>query len=199
MKHILFGIDYGSKLSGNTVIAILHINKIYFLEVEKNVDADEFVLNAANHFKPDIIFLDAPLTLPGIYTGIKKCSDYHFREADRALNAMSPMFLGGLTARAMQLKANLEEQIKTKVFETYPRAQAKNYSLEEFGYKKTKQDLIICRNRLKEKLNTNLFIDCQDITTWHHLDAMLALFGAMRFVTGQALPYGNAREGLIYV
>ena len=198
MNHVLFGIDYGSKLSGNTVIAILNVNKVYFLDVDKNTDADEFIFNAAMHFKPDLVFLDAPLSLPKIYSGKGGC-DYHFRKADKELKAMSPMFLGGLTARAMQLKDRLETEVQTKVYETYPKIQATNYALQNLGYQQRKSDLIVCRNHLREKLNPSLFIDCQDIKTWHHLDALLALYGAMRFVTGLALPYGDAEEGLIYV
>jgi predicted nuclease with RNAse H fold len=198
MKHVLFGIDYGSKLSGNTVIAILDVNKIYFLSVEKNVDADQFIKNAARHFRPEFIFLDAPLSLPGLYSGLTG-SDYHFRQADRELNAMSPMFIGGLTARAIQLKHELEQELPTKFYETYPRAQAKNFDLEKLGYKGSKSELLTCRNTLRDQLNRSLFIDCQDIKTWHHLDALLALFTAMKFVSGQALPFGNPKEGLIYV
>lgn len=198
MKHTLFGIDYGSKLSGNTVIAILQINKIYFLDVDAGTDADEFIFRAAAHFKPDIIFLDAPLSLPSVYCG-GNGTDYHFREADKQLCAMSPMFLGGLTARAIQLKNKLEAEINTKVYETYPKAIAHSYQLKERGYKQQKKQLISCSNHLRSNLNASLFIDCQDIKTWHHLDALLALFGAMRFVTGRALPYGNKNEGLIYV
>jgi len=198
MNHVLFGIDYGSRLSGNTVIAILNVNKIYFMDVDKNVDADEFVYNAAKHFKPDYIFLDAPLSLPKIYCGKDGC-DYHFRKADRELKAMSPMFLGGLTARAMELKKRLENDINTKVVETYPKIQAANYGIIKLGYKQRKSDLVVCRNHLREKLSPRLFIDCQDIKTWHHLDALLALYGAMRFVTGLALPYGDEDEGVVYV
>ncbi len=198
MSHTLFGIDYGSKLSGNTVISILKGNKIYFMAVDKDTDADEFIYNAVLHFKPDIIFLDAPLSLPGIYTN-KTGDNYHFRQADLDLCAMSPMFLGGLTARAIQLKHRIEKDTKTKVYETFPRAQARNYELEKHGYKKRKSNLVVCRNKLREKLNPKLFIDCQDVKTWHHLDALLALYGAMRFVMGQALPYGIEEEGLIYV
>ncbi len=199
MSHILFGIDYGSKLSGNTVIAVLNDNKIYFLDVDKGADADEFIFQAAQHFKPEIIFLDAPLSLPGRYTGKGPVVDYHFRQADRELNAMSPMFLGGLTARAIQLKDRLESSISTKVYETYPKAIAHNYQLKDYGNKKRKSNLIACRTNIIAKLNPRLLIDCQEIKTWHHLDALLALYGAMRFVMGQGLTYGHEEEGLIHV
>ena len=198
MKHVLFGISYGSKLSGNTVIAILNINKIYFLDVEENTDADDFIYNAALHFKPNVVFLDAPLSLPARCCG-KKGNDFHFRKADIQLKAISPMFLGGITARAMELKSRLESIGNIQVHETHTKAQACNYKLIEEGYKKSNQNLIACRNTLKEKLSTNLFFDCQDIKTWQHLDAFLALFGAMRFVMGRADTFGDAKEGLIYV
>jgi len=197
MKHVLFGISYGSKLSGNTVIAILNINKIYFLDVEENTDADDFIFNAAQHFKPDVVFLDAPLSLPARCCG-KKGNDFHFRKADIQLKAISPMFLGGITARAMQLKSRLENE-STKVYETHVKSQACNYKLIDLGYKKEDNHLISCRNTLKEKLSPSLFFDCQEIKTWQHLDAFLALFSAMRFVMGRADTFGNAKEGLIYV
>lgn len=199
MSHTLFGIDYGSKLSGNTVISVLNANKIYFLDVQKGADADEFIYKAAKHFTPEIIFLDAPLSLPGRYTGKGTNSDYHFRLADKALSAMSPMFLGGLTARAIQLKDRLERDVATTVYETYPKAIAHNYALKDYGNKKRKSNLIACRNNLREKLNPKVLIDCQEIKTWHHLDALLALYGAMRFVMGQAITYGDEEEGMIYV
>jgi len=197
MKHVLFGISYGSKLSGNTVIAILNINKIYFLDVEENTNADDFIFNAAQHFKPDVVFLDAPLSLPARCCG-KKGNDFHFRKADIQLKAISPMFLGGITARAMQLKSRLENE-STKVYETHVKSQACNYKLIDLGYKKEDNHLISCRNTLKEKLSPSLFFDCQEIKTWQHLDAFLALFSAMRFVMGRADTFGNAKEGLIYV
>lgn len=199
MKHVLFGIDYGSKLSGNTVVAVLNINKIYFLRVEENTDADVFIINATAHFKPSIIFIDAPLSLPGILCCKSGFADYHYRQADKELCAMSPMFLGGLTARAMQLRATLQESYNTKVYETCPKAQARNFKLEDLGYKKEKSNLNTCRSFLVEKLNPALLIDCNDIESWHHLDALLALFGAMRFVSGNALPYGHPKEGIVYV
>jgi len=197
MKHVLFGISYGSKLSGNTVIAILNINKIYFLDVEENTNADDFIFNAAQHFKPDVVFLDAPLSLPARCCG-KKGNDFHFRKADIQLKAISPMFLGGITARAMQLKSRLENE-STKVYETHVKSQACNYKLIDLGYKKEDNHLISCRNTLKEKLSPSLFFDCQEIKTWQHLDAFLALFSAMRFVMCRADTFGNAKEGLIYV
>ena len=44
MSKPVFGIDYGSKLTGNTVIAIFNEGHIFFMDVDKGVDADQRVV-----------------------------------------------------------------------------------------------------------------------------------------------------------
>ncbi len=198
MQRIVFGIDLGSRLSGNTVVAIFNHGKIHFMQVDKNVDADLFVLNAAKHFHPEHIFLDAPLSLPGRYCGLTGFTDYHFRKCDRELKAMSPMFLGGLTARAMELRDNLEAE-GIPVFETYPREMARKQGLDQFGYKSGKSALLHCRSMLRKHLNPQIEMDCQDLVSWHHVDALLALMSALAFVCNAHKVFGDASEGCIYV
>ncbi len=199
MSGVLFGIHFGSKLSGNTVISLIKQNKIYFLDVDKEVDADIFIYNAAKHFKPDVIFMNAPLSLPGVFSNKVDCDDHEYRSADKEICSISPMIIGGVTARAIALKKKLESELNTKVYETCSKAQAHNYELMKMGYKTTQLRLHSCRNHLESKLNPRLMFCCQDVKSWDHIDAMLSLITAMRFVTGQALPYGNPDEGLIYV
>lgn len=198
MSKVMFGIDFGSKLAGTTVISIFKQNKIYFMDVEEGVDADEFILNAARHFKPDVVFIDAPLSLPGKYRDLPGCDDYMFRRADKELKAMSPMFLGGLTARAMKIKDTLTEE-GMSVTETYPKIMALNYELQDIGYKANTLHLNACRSRLQDALNPNIFMDCQDIKTWHHLDSLLALMSAMNYEMGTSVTYGDEREGCVIV
>ncbi len=194
----MFGIDFGSKLAGTTVISIFKQNKIYFMNVEKGVDADAFILNAAEHFKPDKVFIDAPLSLPGRYRDLPGCEDYMFRKADIELKAMSPMFLGGMTARAMRLRDKLKEY-EIAVFETYPKIMAMNHDLQNIGYKANSHHLNACRSRLQDALNPRIFMDCQDIKTWHHLDALLALMSAMNHEMGSSKCFGDEREGCVVV
>lgn len=193
-----FGIDFGSKYTGNIVIAILQGTDILFLDVDKNVDADQFILSANEHFKPEWIFIDAPLSLPGVYNNIDELDSYHFREADKECQAMSPMFLGGLLARAMELKKLLEDS-GTKVFETYPKIMAQRFSLSDCGYKTSKSALKDCAQTVVSKFNPKLSIDKKDIKTWHHLDALLALMSAMANELDQCEKFGNPKEGLIFV
>jgi predicted nuclease with RNAse H fold len=196
--NVLFGIDFGSKLTGNTVIAIFQNPRIIFMDVDKGVDADQFILNAADHFKPSHVFIDAPLSLPGVYKNIDGCSNYHFRHADLDLKAMSPMFLGGLAARAMQVKDQLEQK-GALVFETYPRILANRFDLPSRGYKGSNQGLKCCRSQIAERFNGNIELSACDITTWHHLDALMALMSAMNFDQGCADSFGREDEGLIFI
>ncbi|MDZ7847638.1 MAG: DUF429 domain-containing protein [Owenweeksia sp.] len=197
--YTLFGIDFGSKLTGNTVIAIFEDPQIIFMDVDKGVDADEFISNAADHFKPKAVFIDAPLSLPGVYRKLNGCNNYHFRKADIELNAMSPMFLGGLAARAIELKHLLEDK-GIQVYETYPRIMAERISLRKCGYKGSTLALKDCRKLVLDRINPQkLAINGSDIKTWHHLDALLALMSALNHQQGSGDTFGVKEEGLIYV
>ena len=195
---IIFGIDYGSKLSGNTVIALFQDNNIFFLEAEEKVNADEFIINAVDHFKPKLIFMDAPMSLPGVYKGMYGYSNYHFRKCDVETRAMSPMFLGGLAARAMELRDNFEAR-GIDIKETYPRLMANRFELKKFGYKSSKSALRECALHLKECIKEPLRFNSNDIKTWHHLDALLALMSALSYKCGDFCTYGDPEEGMIYV
>ena len=109
------GVDYGSKLAGTTAISYLEEGKIRILQSKKKEDADQFLSELILRLSPKSIFIDAPLSLPAAYHN--KGTDYFYRKADRDCKAMSPMFLGGLTARAMKLKAQHADR---NFIEVYP-------------------------------------------------------------------------------
>ncbi len=194
----IFGIDYGSKLSGNTVIAVCAQGEILFLDVKKGVDADQFILHASEHFKPSVIFIDAPLSLPGIYAKLPDCNNYHFRKADLQLKAMSPMFLGGLAARAIELKEKLIRR-GVKVHETYPRIIASRLNLKSNGYKGSRLGLKDCKKEIVKHLPQNIDLDVDDIKNWHYFDSLLALMSAINFCSGNHDIFGDPNEGEIYI
>ena len=107
-------------------------------------DADAFIHSEAIHLKPRMIFIDAPLSLPGIYWLGNGFRDHFFRQCDKEMNAMSPMFLGGLTARAMRLKAELKST-GCKIIETYPRmlTEMRYLSNEHKVYGKRKEGQVV--------------------------------------------------------
>ncbi|MEL7021272.1 MAG: hypothetical protein AAGK47_06685, partial [Bacteroidota bacterium] len=133
----IIGIDYGSKLAGTTVIAHWQAMKTTPLlyQSKKKRDADRFLLDWISEQRPTHIFLDAPLSLPGIYSQLPDCTNYFYRAGDIALRAMSPMFLGGLTARAMQLQSRIKP-LGAQVIEIYPSHLAHCLGLKALSYKK---------------------------------------------------------------
>ncbi|MDX2305127.1 MAG: hypothetical protein NW226_20115 [Microscillaceae bacterium] len=194
----LCGIDYGNQLKGTTVVCMYDENsgKISLRTSEKKKNADHFVKSLLNDLQPKVVFLDAPLSLPMVYTkGFGSAADdFFFREADKSLKAMSPMFLGGLTARAMRLKA---EMFPIPFYETYPAAQARKMELQEIGYKdKTTHIKAVVAQIQRSYPMFRLPIEFQN---WHEVDAILALIGAYRFILGRHETFGNPVEGLIYL
>jgi len=111
---------------------------------------------------------------------------------------MSPMFLGGLAARAMELKDKLEN-LGIEVKETYPRLMANRFDLKKLGYKTNRNALKECALQVKSCLKEPLRFTSSDVRTWHHLDALLALMSAMSYKCGDFTTYGDPEEGMIYV
>jgi predicted nuclease with RNAse H fold len=196
LQYMIAGIDFGSRYSGNTVVAVLDdAEQPIFLCSRRKQDADSFLMNILERHAEGLIAIDAPLTLPGVYRNLRGCSDYFYRQCDRELRAMSPMFLGGLTARAMRLKANLDSNT-ISIFEAYPAAAARQLHLGEYGYKTERKALDACVGQLA--LHSSFEIDRAAVPTWHHFDALLALWVEIRIRSGTAMQAGDPDEGLIY-
>lgn len=189
------GIDYGSKLAGTTVIAYLDNSmQVHFYQSEKKKDADQFVINCLKENKIDQVYIDAPLSLPGVYTAPKTFSNYFYREADTALKAMSPMFLGGLTARAMQLRSKMPSVAFTEV---YPSALVNELKIDRTIYKKEKEHITAVISFLLEKFS---FIPSSlQLNNWHQVDALLALISGYRHQKNICIYYGNDYEGFIHI
>ncbi|MEM1326545.1 MAG: hypothetical protein AAGI23_11350 [Bacteroidota bacterium] len=192
----IVGIDYGSKMAGTTVIAYAENDRIQFLQSAKKQDADAFLLQSIEAKQFTHIFLDAPLSLPGVYQNLPKYDDYFYRKGDKILKAMSPMFLGGLTARAMRLKAQLNKK-GVQVTETYPGYWAKQFQLADYHYKKQKVHLADCCAYAIQQLDLPFEVDT--IGNWHQLDALLAFFVTWRHQQGKTELFGDEVEGGILV
>lgn len=188
----LAGIDYGAKLAGTTVIAFIEKRQIVWQQSQTQQDADAFIRNFVKEKKPQTIGIDAPLSLPKVYkedTG----EDYFYRASDKMLGAMSPMFLGGLTARAMQLRASLQP---IEMIEVYPSALAKKWQLERFHYKKSLSLIAQAGKAIEEQIGYKL---AQKPENWHQFDAILAFASTLRYLRKQAEGFGNEQEGIIWV
>lgn len=184
------GIDFGAKLSGKTAICFEKDGYLHMTIAEKGQDADTFCNEQLEAIKPDIIFIDAPLSLPGVYFG--NGSDFFYRQCDRELQAMSPMFLGGLTARAMKLARDWREQ-NMQVIETYPKM-----VWNEITSRASKDDFQEVIQWITNYLKQNsLPALAAQPHNRHQTDALLAWIAGYRYLAGIALRVGLENEGQI--
>jgi len=191
-----FGIDYGSKLAGTTAIAYQQGNDLYIAQSQKRQDADKFIIAWAEKLKPSQIFIDAPLSLPIVYRQPVPSPDFFYRESDKLLKAMSPMFLGGLTARAMALKHKLEK-LNIIFYEVYPSALARILFPDMLPYKKEVakvKDFSPLASSIAESYHLNNMP-----ANSHQLDALLAWKSGYRFKHQQHQSFGQHEEGQIIV
>ena len=189
-----FGIDYGSKLAGTTVVTYNLNGNLKQRSSEKRKDADMLILEAVKELGPTSIFIDAPLSLPLAYSN--KGNDFFYREADRMLKAMSPMFLGGLTARAMKLKNQIEAEFGIAAYETYPAALIQTFSdLSELYNKKDVKSIPPFIEIFSQKIPDFSIEELPK--SYHSVDSLLAWFSGYRHLEGKASCVGNKKEGII--
>ena len=191
------GVDYGSKLAGTTAAAYLVNGQIQVSQSQRGQDADDWLWQLVNSVQPKVVYLDAPLSLPKVYAkGVfTSTEEYFYRACDREVQAMSPMFIGGLTARAIRLRAKLGEA-GIAILETYPSQLAKQLFPNQTAYKKSSAAV----SEFSEKLQSLLpFPVQQPAANWHQFDSLLAWYSGYRHSQGQAILYGDATEGRIII
>lgn len=194
MAEVLVGIDFGAKRSGlSSVVSGAVGGTLSCHTIEKGKDTDLWLEALLVQLNPRLIAIDAPLSLPGIYTGLPGNEDYFYRQCDRQLGAMSPMFLGGLTARAMRLRAKLPE---LEFIETYPTAMAKevypNLYRDEKKHHSESIDWLMLQTKAFHAIEIKK-------TRKHDLDALLCWHSAVRHLSGTAISVGLSEEGVIYL
>ncbi len=188
------GIDYGSKMAGTTAICYLDNQILKLVQSDKKKDADAFISNFFSERQPEIVFIDAPLSLP-LSLISKEGDSYFYRPCDRELGAMSPMFLGGLTARAIRLSTQLWRKYDVTFYETYPGALVRQTDSIAAHYGKKVKFNLDAVNVLQAMLPYRV----ETIQNWHQYDAVLAWYSGYRFHTGIHKTYGNKEEGQIIV
>ena len=179
--------DLGNKLAGTTVICFLNEQGLpEWRQSLKNKDADAFLQKALTELDLSALFLDAPLSLPGVY-----------RQGDRMVKAMSPMFLAGLTARAIRLKDQLEASLPLSVMEAYPKAMAEKLELQALDYKGSKAAIMEVTRAICNA--AGLQPPSDRLPDWHHVDALLALLTGIRWCHDAHEVLGDPEEGAIIV
>jgi predicted nuclease with RNAse H fold len=188
MNHDFLGIDYGAKLAGTTAVCFAKNGQLQLFQSSKKKDTDVWLRSIITAQQPSAIFIDAPISLPSVYKGIG--SDFHYRACDRAVGAMSPMFLGGLTARAMQLRASFPH---LPFYEVYPAHHVRLLFASAMGYK---TDLELFLEKLAERLP---YPFAKRPENWHQVDSALAWLTGWRHGRAEGITFGEAREGMIWI
>ncbi|NBC82620.1 MAG: hypothetical protein GVY19_04480 [Bacteroidetes bacterium] len=187
------GIDFGAQKAGTTAICYNYRGKLYSKQSVKGYSADDFIEDVISTHQPSHIFLDAPLSLPGAYYNMG--DNFFYRRADIELEAMSPMFLGGLTARAMKLKSMVERR-QIPCIEVYPKAIAQRLLSGVYHEYKPKKSITSIENALSNILPFPLNFSCDN---WHQIDSVLAWLAGYRFLHSKHITFGSEQEGLIIV
>ncbi len=188
------GIDFGSKLAGTTAITFLDADQLKTLQVEKGQDTDQWLLRTIAVQNLSQVFIDAPISLPGAYYG--RGDNFSYRKSDSILRAMSPMFLGGLTARAIQLKSELSK-IEVSCIEVYPGGFIRQNPTFMTNYnKKNPLTLINMFDVFSTYLPNRI---SEHPKNYHQLDSLICWYIGYNYLNGSAKSYGDPEEGLIWI
>ena len=187
------GVDFGARYAGTTAICYHDGDGLVIEQTSKKQDADKFVIDRIASLQGvSHVMFDAPLSLPKAYFGAG--DDFVYRKADRMLHAMSPMFLGGLTARAMRIQYQLA-QIGIQCIEAYPAAFVARHQ-ELFSIYKKKDVSLINDFVGAIKLQIDLKILTRP-TSWHMADALICYLIGKQYSVGNHHSAGDVSEGII--
>lgn len=150
--------------------------------------SDEEIIREIERVKPDVIAIDAPLSLPKGRKSINEKTNIHLRECDRELLRRGikffPITLGPmrkLTERGIKLKETLERK-DFKVIEVYPGA-----AQDVLGIPRKQKGL----NKLRRGLEKLKIEGLSEDMTDHELDAVTSAFVGKLFLEGKSETLGN--------
>jgi len=187
LKHYC-GIDFGARSRCSTAICRVCTNHLRVSLVPKAQDVDRWLVNVIMEENIQQVYIDAPLSLPLKYFDHSdEASTFHHRQADLELRAMSPLFLGGLTARAITLRHEMSQH-GIQFYETYPKA------VRRFCFVEKASDAKILERIIKR---TGYLCDVEVLSNPHAFDSVLAWYAGWRHVNGQADSAGRPEEGVI--
>jgi hypothetical protein len=156
--------------------------------------SDQEIISKIQQFKPRIIAIDAPLSLPDGRKSIEERTEVHLRECDRELLKRRikffPITLGPmrkLTERGIGLKKTLEN-MRFKVIEVYPGG-----AQDVLGIPRKQKGLKKLLNGLKKLKISGLTDKMSD----HELDAVTCAYVGKLFLEGKALTFGSLDKSII--
>ncbi|MCD6529042.1 DUF429 domain-containing protein [Candidatus Bathyarchaeota archaeon] len=155
---------------------------------------DREILQKIRKLKPDVVAIDAPLSLPPGRTSIEERTDIHLRECDRELLKRGirilPITLGGmrkLTQRGIKLRSILEAEGFT-VIEVYPGG-----AQDVLGIPRKSKGRVLLLEGLKRLGIKGLRREMSD----HELDAVTSAFVGKLFLEGKSETLGDPKRGIV--
>jgi len=165
-----------------------------FNAITKVLFKDEEIIEETIRNKPDLIAIDAPLSLPKGRFSLEERSNIHLRECDRELLRLKikffPLTLGPmrkLTERGIMLK-NFFISKGLRVIEAYPGGAQDMLKLP----RKSKGI-----NELIKGLKSLNIRGIRENITHDELDAITCAYVGIKYLQGEYLAIGDPEEGLI--
>jgi len=188
-----YGIDLSGTEKRKSGISTLRENLIVNARL---LTSDSEIVKDVKERKPDIVAIDAPLSMPRGRRSLDDRRGPHLRACDEELLRMKirffPITLGpmrSLTVRGMSLKNQLDSE-GFEVIEVYPGA-----AQDMLGIPRKQVGLGCLMNGLSK-------LEIKEIpsgVTGDELDAITAAYVGLLVLLGKAKGLGDPDEGLIYV
>jgi len=186
------GIDLAGSEKKKTGLAIMDnaLNCSYL-----TVYSDFDIIRVVKDYKPDVVVIDAPLSIPKGRADIEDRNGPHFRKCDIELKKMGikffPITLGPmrmLTKRGIKLSQDLK-RLNFTVLESYPGG------VQDVLHIPRKKELKALIRSLKE-----LGIKgCNENMNDHEADAATIAYLGILYLRDLAIPLGDPDEGLLYL
>jgi predicted nuclease with RNAse H fold len=186
----IVGLDLAGAESRPTGLCVLKVMRAETSLVYK----DEEVLKRIEKSKPEIVAVDAPLSLPEGRESIEQRTNVHLRECDKELLRRGirffPVTLGPmrkLTSRGINLRRILEDR-HFRVIEVYPGG-----AQDVLGIPRKQQGL----ERLRAGLENVGVRGLNDRMSDHELDAVTCALVGELFLEGKSVTYGTSEQAII--
>jgi predicted nuclease with RNAse H fold len=190
---IVIGLDLAANHKKQSGFCILNEN----LEVKTFLlFTDNEILEYVKRYDPELIAIDAPLSLPLGRTSLEEKSNIHLRLCDRELLGLGikffPITLGPmrkLTERGIKLKQMLEN-FGYKVIEVFPGA-----TQDILGLVRKNQGV----NKLREGLISLGIKGIKYEMSDDELDAITCALTGLLYLRGECIELGDKKEGILII
>jgi len=187
---LVVGIDLAGSESRQTGFCVLRGMKVETLIVY----SDDEIIRKIEELKPELIAIDAPLSMPKGRKSINENNGIHFRECDKELLKRKikffPITLGPmrkLTERGIKLKSLLKKK-GFKVIEVYPGGAQDIWNIPR------KQNGV---EKLMEGLKSLGIKGLKKSMSDHELDAATCALVGKLFLEGKAKILGEIDDGIV--